>query len=184
MGLEDVFGKLEETLLNVLVRPLERPRGAYTPTSKSAVIRQRIETRIAALTPASAPVMPFVAQQGRIKASIAVSKRFRHFSVSVGNFGASDTGRGHNNAPYDLSTYIEIGYPDQPVVEVAGTFFDIDDLKSEDDELLDRLMRGGDLFTSPTAIADAQVVMLQGAYDVGNTIRRHNYQLKIKRTFT
>lgn len=188
MSLKNVFRNLESTLKKVLVVPLGGVRSTYTPTSKSALVRQRIETRLAALTPELAPSVPFGVSGGYIGQAIAFGGYWRKFRVEVASFGAAQTGRGNSRAPFDIAITIEVGYPTEPEVSVTAngvtTVYDGSDLKSTDDEQIDRLMRGGDLLTNPSPIADAQVDSLESAFDLGNTVRRHRYVLRVARTYT
>lgn len=166
------------------VTPLEGARSTYTPTSKSALCRQRIEERLEALTPEMAPTMRFVPTSGYIGQSIAFFGYWRKFRVEVASFGAAQVGRGNNRHPFDISVTIEIGYPSEATTTVDGTVFELSDVKSSDDEQVDQLMRGGDLFVSPTPIIDATVVSLESDFDLGNTLRRHRYVLRIARVYT
>lgn len=174
-----------------IVQGFQETLTVTSPTSKSDQVRQRIEDRICGnsarsitgLTPTIASSVLFTRSSGVVKNSVAFEGFWRGVEVSVANFSPSDTGRGNSNAPYDLSVYVEVSYPDQRSVLVGSQVLDVNKIKSEDNELIDRLMRGGDLLTNPSAIADAQVVALTGAYDIGNTIVRHNYAIHIKRTF-
>lgn len=166
-----------------IAEQFEEPRDTYTPTSKSAQVRQRIETRLAALTPAIAPEMLFVAASGWLAQGIAFEGYFRKFRVEVASFGAAMVGRGANQSPFEIAVTIEIGYPEATTVTVEGAVYEVADLVSHDDEQLDQLMRSGDLFTNPTSIAAAAVVGLESAFALGNTVRRHRYTLRVTRVW-
>lgn len=174
---------LQKAKVVQLVQSFEEARTTVTPTSKSDVLRQRIEERIAGITPTTAPTVAFVASSGFIPPSVALDGFWRRFQVSVANFGQGEIGRGSTKSPYDLDITIEVGYPAQQSVAVGSSLYSVDTLKSEDDEAIDEVMRGSDLLTNPYTIGDAQIVSLGGAYDIGNTIRRHRYVCHVKRTW-
>lgn len=182
MGLKSTLRK-GLAIAQKIAEQFEEPRDSYTPTSKSALVRQRIETRLAALTPALAPTVLFEATSGWVSHSIAFEGRFRKFRVEVASFGAAMVGRGSNQSPFDIAVTVEVGYPEAPTVTVAGSVLEVADLKSSDDEQIDQLMRAGDLFTNPTSIAAASVVALESAFDLGNTVRRHRYSLRVTRVY-
>ena len=175
--------KLIQKNVTKFVTPLEGARSTYTPASKSALVRQRIEERLADLTPDIAPTMRFVPTSGYIGQGIAYASRWRKFRVEVASFTAAETGRGSSQSHFDVAVTVEVGYPAEPMTTVAGVAFEVADVKSCDDEQLDGLMRGGDLLSNPTVVPGAQVVSLESAFDLGNTVRRHRYVLRVSRTF-
>jgi hypothetical protein len=179
---KDFVDKLVKKAIK-FVEPLEDARATYTPTSKSALVRQRIETRLAALTPEIVPAVLFEPASGYVGQAIAFAGYWRKFRIEVANFGAAETGRGANSSPYELAITIEVGYPSEATINVAGVIYEVADIKSHDDEQIDKLIKGGDLFTNPTTIGDARVVSLQSGFDPGNTFRRHRYIFQIKRSW-
>ncbi len=171
------LGKAEK-----ITRSLEEPRVTYTPTSKTGQVRQWIETKVAALVPVNAASVTFVAQKGFLKHSSAFEGHFRRFEVMVASFSPEDEGRQNRKSPYEAAITIEIGYPDAPNVKVGSSIYAVADLKSDDDEQLDGLLRGEGFFDGLTG-AGATVKSLESVFDLGSTVRRHRYIFRAVRTW-
>jgi hypothetical protein len=173
---------------NGIAAKFDRERDTYTPTSKGGLILQRIEEKIEALTPTLAPTVTFTPAGGALKLLVANTGRWRYFTVESANLGSYDFSSGNTKTPFEADLTCEISYPADQTVEVEAsgttTAYAVRDLKAEDDEALDKLLRtDSSIFAVSPAISNVYVKRLAAAFDIGDTIRRHRYQLFFLRSF-
>lgn len=165
---------------------LDQAPSSYTPTSKGSVVRKQIETKLAQLSPEIASSIPFKVNGGLIKLNIANAYRWRYFEVAVASLSPDAVSRSNTRTPFSAAITIEVNYTVDTVTPVtyagATTYYNTLDLKISDDEQIDRLLRSADLFSSPT-VGSAAVKTLEGAYDIGDTIRRHRYEVRWDRVW-
>jgi len=158
----------------------EEAPSTYTPDSALGKVLQRVSSRLALLTPAICPSMPFRQTSGFIAADLAFETYWRQFLVEAANQGGGTSARNSSGTPFSVDLTIEIGYPGTPTTLVDGSTFSIPDIKAEDAKQIDALMFGGDLFISPTDLGlSVGVRSLGGFYDIGNTKRRARYVLEV-----
>jgi hypothetical protein len=187
MGLYEQVQKAIEKA-NAIAAKFDRERDTYTPTSKGGLVLQRIEEKIEALTPTLAPTVTFTPAGGALKLLVANTGRWRYFTVESANLGSYDFSSGNVKSPFEASISVEVSYPADQTVEVtasgATTAFQVSQLKAEDDELIDKLLRtDSSIFAVSPAISNVYVRRLGAAFDVGDTIRRHRFEIFFLRSF-
>lgn len=190
MGLFDDISDILQNDVAPIVRDFETTVPSVTATAKSDQVRQWIEDKICGntersivgLTPTIAPEVPFVKASGDIKLGIAFDGFWRRVSVEIANFGAEEEGRQRKKSPYELSITVEVSYPDAMSTKQGSNVYSIPSLKSEDDELIDGLLRAEGFFSGLLG-GEAAVKSLEAAFDIGNTVRRHRYVARVVRTF-
>lgn len=181
MGLLDKIDKAYSKAYDKALSKLKRAPSSYTPVSKSALARQQIATKIAALTPALAATVLFRLLDGEVLSLLMSNPSFwRYFTVDIANLGQGAVNRQATKTTYEAAITIELGYPADQSVSVSGTVYTVADLKASDDEQIDNLLRGTSLWGSVTGAA---VVRLESAFDVGNTVRRHRYSVHLERSW-
>ncbi len=186
MALFDQILKVTKIVNQKVLSQFDRAQSNYTPDAKSALVRRQIETKLAALTPEIAPTIPFTKNGGMIKLTTANVFRWRYFEVSVANLSPAATGRQRTLTPFEAAITIEVNYAVETTTPVTAsgvtTNYNTLDLKAADDELIDSLIRAEDLFSAPI-LPGAAVNTLEGAYDIGDTIRRHRYNARWERSW-
>jgi hypothetical protein len=186
MALFDQILKVTQLVNRKVLTQLDRAPSSYTPDAKSARVRQQIETKLAALTPEMAPTVPFTKNGGLIKLTTANVFRWRFFEVAVASLSPGSFGRQKTNTPFEAAITIEINYAVETITPVSvngvTTYYNTLDLRTADDELLDSLIRAEDLFSAPV-LNGAAIKTLEGAYDIGDTVRRHRYAARWERAW-
>lgn len=163
-----------------IAEAFEEAPSTYTPTSTLGKVLQRVTSRIAGLTPLSAPTMLFRQTSGFVGVDIAFETYWRTLLVEAANQGQGFQARNSSGSSFAVDLTIEVGYPGFPTVLVNGVTYSVPDLKAEDARQIDALMFGGDLFTSPTNLnISVGIRSLGGFYDIGNTKRRARYVLEV-----
>lgn len=174
---------------------LERAHSVYTPTSVLAKALQRIEDRICGsssrsitgLTPIIAPTVLFAAASGYVGPEIAFLGHWRKLKVHTLTLLEGDETRHSSGAPFRAEVAIDVGYPEEPVVEVTAsgttTAYSVTDLKASDARQIDQLLLGGDVFTSPSSISGCAVVRLRDWTEFSETLWRGVYEVEITEAF-
>jgi hypothetical protein len=179
MGLKSTLRK-GLALAKKYAEQFEEAPSSYTPDSVVGKVQKRITDRIVALTPGLADTVSFKRASGFVGPDIAFEGFWRGVLVEAANQGPGNQSRNGSGTPFGVDISIEIGYPGFPIVLASGVTYNVPEIKASDAKIIDALMFGGDLFTSPTDLGIAAGVRaLGGFYDVGNTKRRARYILEI-----
>jgi hypothetical protein len=150
---------------------LQDPKAASTPASTVGKMIQRITARITALTPLMAPAVTFVESSGFV-AGIGFDGFWRGFEVVVLSQSQGASSRSSTGISHSVDLAIEVTYPEFPIVRVAGVNYSVQEVKAEDARLIDQLLMGGDLFTSPTDLNISAGVMRFGGFTDANGMKR------------
>lgn len=176
-------------LANRYAAKFDVPATVQDPASKAGQVHARIQAEIVDLVPALCPEKPFTILGG-VGVDLLQCNLGRWRLVSIRIAGQNGQGPdGAANLRYLLDVTIEIGYPPDENVSSVDSLgvthvFPVAQLKASDGEQLDYWMRSGNLFADDNTLGPSPAVVSLGAmFDLGNTVRRHRWQVMTTRTF-